>query len=77
MEDLDRQYDVICAVFGMPGPVANGKIAEMADIPAWGSLDEKELERLTSIPKVKMINDFVAVGYGVIGLKKCQIKVLN
>ena len=33
------------AVFGIPGPIQHGRVEHLLDVPYWGSLDEKELEK--------------------------------
>lgn len=40
----------------------------MIDIPHWGSIDSSELQMNLHIPNIKLINDFIAVSYGVIAL---------
>ena len=41
LKDFDHEID--CAVFGLPGPVINGAIDKMVDIPSWGSISEEEI----------------------------------
>eukprot|EP00823_Brevimastigomonas_motovehiculus_P006531 TRINITY_DN541_c0_g1_i1.p1 TRINITY_DN541_c0_g1~~TRINITY_DN541_c0_g1_i1.p1 ORF type:complete len:445 (-),score=107.47 TRINITY_DN541_c0_g1_i1:110-1444(-) len=55
------------AVLSMAGPVDNNWV-QLTNLPKWGKLDGKELSVLTRIPWFQLINDFVAVGYGVTAL---------
>lgn len=58
------------AVFGIPGPVENGK-AKSTNLP-W-AVDEKNLIKQTKIPTVKIINDLVSTAYDVPYLKPEEI----
>jgi len=54
------------ACFGVAGPVsdsANRQTAKVTNLP-W-QLDTQQLGTLTQIPRVYLINDFEAVGYGI------------
>ena len=50
------------ACFGIAGPVS-GRIARTTNLP-W-RLDADELQRELSIPRVRLINDFQSIGYGI------------
>ncbi|MDJ0619112.1 MAG: glucokinase [Calothrix sp. MO_192.B10] len=54
------------ACFGIAGPVVNNT-AKLTNI-AW-SLDGERLQSELGITQVSLINDFAAVGYGILGLK--------
>lgn len=40
----------------------------MINIPHWDVIDCSELQAQLNIPTIKLVNDFVGVGYGVIAL---------
>lgn len=50
------------ACLAVAGPVVEGKI-KFTNLP-W-QLDENELKQALKLPKVKLINDFQAIGYGI------------
>jgi glucokinase len=50
------------ACFGVAGPV-NGGRAKLTNLPWW--IDADEITEQCSIPKVRLINDFEAIGYGI------------
>jgi len=58
-----RQVDTAC--FGIAGPVVNNT-SELTNL-SW-SLSGDRLQRELGIPQVTLINDFAAVGYGILGL---------
>jgi glucokinase len=62
------------ACFGIAGPVANNT-SKLTNL-IW-SLAADRLERELSIQKVSLINDFVAVGYGVLGLAPEDLHTLQ
>ena len=49
---------------------AKGLVPLLIDVPQWGSISEREIERETGIEKVKLLNDFVANGYGIASLNE-------
>lgn len=53
------------ACFGIAGPVIHGT-SKLTNL-CW-KLDQVQLQRELHIPQVTLINDFAAVGYGVLGL---------
>ena len=59
-----------CAVFGIAGPVFGGCVSYQLNVSHWCPIREKDIEEQTGLPKVKMLNDFVANGYGMIDLKE-------
>ncbi|MFM7886708.1 MAG: glucokinase, partial [Pseudanabaena sp.] len=54
------------ACFGIAGPVRDHR-SQLTNL-GW-SFDSDRLATEFDIPKVRLINDFVAVGYGVLGLQ--------
>lgn len=62
------------ACMGVAGPVS-GRTAVTTNLP-W-QLDADELEFSLGIPKVKLINDFQAVGYGIEALQADDLAVLQ
>lgn len=62
------------ACFGVPGPVVNGRCGTV-NLP-W-VLDEAQLSRALAIPRVKLINDLEALGWGVLGLPAADLLVLQ
>lgn len=62
------------ACFAIAGPVVNNT-AKLTNLP-W-RLDAKRLEQDLGISRVSLINDFVAVGYGVLGLDDRDLHVLQ
>lgn len=56
---------------GICGPVSeDGSVDAMVCLMHWGRLEEKNIEKETGISKIKLINDFVANGYGIEGVLK-------
>ena len=62
------------ACFAIAGPVVNNT-AKLTNLP-W-SLDAKRLEQELGISSVSLINDFAAVGYGVLGLEASDLYTLQ
>ena len=62
------------ACFAIAGPVINNT-AKLTNL-VW-SLDTRRLEQELGISKVSLINDFVAVGYGVLGLGESDLETLQ
>lgn len=62
------------ACFAIAGPVVNdtSKLTNLG----W-SLETQRLSKALNIPRVRMINDFVAVGYGVLGLTTADLHTLQ
>jgi len=66
---------VDAACFGVAGPVVDDgekQRAGLTNLP-W-RLDSEHLSRKLGIPRVRLINDFQAVGYGVEGLQPSQLE---
>lgn len=62
------------ACFAIAGPIVNNT-AKLTNI-AW-VLDAKRLEQELGIAAVSLINDFAAVGYGVLGLEPADLHTLQ
>jgi glucokinase len=62
------------ACFGIAGPVVNNT-AKLTNI-AW-SLDRERLQSELGIAQVSLINDFAAVGYGILGLTPTDMCTLQ
>lgn len=62
------------ACFGVPGPV-HGARAKTTNLP-W-SIDARALERALGIPRVHLINDFQAAGYGIEALAPGDLVTLQ
>jgi glucokinase len=60
--------------FGVAGPVINGKV-HTTNLP-W-TLDEGELCRTISAPRVKLLNDLEAAAYGMLYLRPDELCSLN
>jgi glucokinase len=65
---------IAAACIGVAGPVADGS-AQVTNLP-WG-LQEKELRRRFSIPHLRLINDFSAIGYGLETLAPSDLLTLQ
>lgn len=64
------------ACFGVAGPVADGRV-ELTNIPHWAVIDERKLRTHLGTAKVSLINDMIAMGYGVMALPPERFLVLN
>jgi glucokinase len=66
-EQKDQQkFSPEKACFGIAGPVVNNT-SELTNL-SW-SLTSDRLEKELNIPQIELINDFAAIGYGILGLK--------
>lgn len=73
-----RQPPVRAACFGIAGPViatATGEHVKLTNLP-W-ILDSARLAQDFAIPKVRLINDFQAAGYGMEALTPADLAVLQ
>mmetsp|Transcript_15766 Transcript_15766/g.25689 ORF Transcript_15766/g.25689 Transcript_15766/m.25689 type:complete len:407 (-) Transcript_15766:173-1393(-) len=55
------------ACFAMAGPVAKNRV-RFTNLASWGEICGKRLERQLGIPTVRLVNDFVGAGYGLLTL---------
>ncbi|HEY9051481.1 MAG TPA: glucokinase, partial [Gammaproteobacteria bacterium] len=62
------------ACFGVAGPV-NGRNARTTNLP-W-TLNADQLETRFNIPRVRLINDFQSIGYGIEALHKNDLVTLQ
>lgn len=62
------------ACFAIAGPVQN-QTSRLSNL-AW-ILSEPDLSRDLHIPQVKLLNDFVAVGYGILILEDSDVEILQ
>jgi len=62
------------ACFGIAGPVVND--AAVLTNLSW-TLSSERLRKSLDIPRVKLINDFAAIGYGIAGLQDGQLATLQ
>jgi glucokinase len=76
IEFLNRIPDVTLRVacFGVPGAVVDRK-CKTTNLP-W-QLDESELETTLKVPRVKLLNDLQAGGFGMLHLEQSELSVLN
>jgi len=78
-EHLNGQWPCVC-VIAVAGPVVNNVAAQVTNVKHWEPIDGPKLSKNLKIDIVNVINDFVAVGYGVLGLNhkdEKEILVLN
>ena len=59
------------AAFGVAGPVQRGR-AKVTKLP-W-TVDEKRLAKHFSIPRVRVLNDFVAAALGILRLSRARLR---
>jgi len=71
-QETSAQASAAC--FGIAGPV-NGRNARTTNLP-W-QLNADDMQRDLNIDKIRFINDFQAVGYGIEALSEDDIVVLN
>lgn len=57
-------------MIGIAGPVFNGTLEFSNNINHWCPIKESDISEATGIENVKLMNDFVANGYGIIGLRE-------
>ncbi len=73
-QQLGEQVIPETACFGIAGPVSNN-ISELTNL-SW-CLEAKRLEQDLAIAQVSLINDFAAVGYGILGLTDKDLQTLQ
>jgi len=80
VEDFLRQLasPIDTACFGVAGPVTGNTSAQQAQVTnlPW-QLDTTSLSSTLNIPKVQLINDFQAIGYGIDGLTDADIRIIQ
>lgn len=73
-EKLQQEIKVKNACFGIAGPVVNNT-SELTNL-SW-SLTGDRLKKELSLERVDLINDFAAIGYGILGLDKDDLLTLQ
>lgn len=73
-ENLNQSLKVEKACFGIAGPVVNNS-SELTNL-SW-CLNGDRLRRDLSLSKVTLINDYAAIGYGILGLTSDDLYVLQ
>jgi glucokinase len=73
-QKLGQEITVKKACFGIAGPVVNNT-SELTNL-SW-SLSGDRLQQELSLDRVSLINDFAAIGYGILGLKKEDLYTLQ
>ncbi|MGF1486661.1 MAG: glucokinase [Prochloraceae cyanobacterium] len=72
--DESKESSVDKACFAIAGPVINNT-SKLTNIN-W-SLDSKRLSKELKIEKVSLINDFAAISYGILGIKKEELETIQ
>jgi glucokinase len=73
-QTLGQPISIETACFGLAGPVVNNS-SELTNLDWF--LEANRLERDLGIPQVNLINDFAAIGYGVLGLSPQDVHTLQ
>ena len=73
-QELGQSFSPQKACFAIAGPVVNhtSKVTNVG----W-TLEADRMSQVLAIPKISLINDFEAVGYGVLGLSESDLHVLQ
>jgi glucokinase len=66
----------VAACFAIAGPVQNNK-SKVTNVPRWGELNAHDMENKLGIKRIRLINDFAAVGYGISALQPQDIVALQ
>jgi glucokinase len=74
-EFLGQEYSPEKACFAVAGPVLNNK-CKLTNL-SWSELNGEELQNELNIPKISLINDFVAVGYNIVFDDKKELLTLQ
>jgi len=75
MQAIDEPISNIdTACFAVAGPIMNGQV-QLTNLP-WG-IDEKEVSKVFNIDKVRLLNDFRAVGYAIEALAPENVYLLQ
>lgn len=74
LDEADYSGEVRRACFGIAGPVVNNS-SQLTNL-SW-SLEGRRLADELTIESVTLINDFAAIGYGVLGLEAKDLHVLQ
>jgi glucokinase len=74
LEEANSSYSINAACFGVAGPVSNNE-ASVTNLP-W-IIKAQSIIDILHIPNVTLINDFVAVSYGVAMLESTDVEVIQ
>ena len=74
-QEINKEIKVKNGCFGIAGPVVNNT-SKLTNLN-WPELTGDRLEKELSLEKVSLINDFAAIGYGILGLKKDDLYTLQ
>jgi glucokinase len=66
----------VAACFAIAGPVQDDR-APVTNVPQWGELDARDMERKLGIKRIRLINDFAAIGYGIPALQPKDVVLLQ
>ncbi|MDJ0846306.1 glucokinase [Crocosphaera sp.] len=73
-QEVKAEINIQKGCFGIAGPVVNNT-SELTNL-SW-SLTGDRLAKELSLERVNLINDFAAIGYGILGLKKEDLHTLQ
>lgn len=76
--NLEKKKSIKAACFGIAGPIretARGQSVKVTNLP-W-EIHSQELKRYFKFPRLHLINDFQAIGYGIETLGKKDLVVLQ
>lgn len=74
--ELGEKPSVSVACFGIAGPIVD-RTCTTSNLAHWALIDADELQRTLNIPHVELINDFVAIGYGISQLPPSDLYTLQ
>ena len=74
-QKLQQEITAKNGCFGIAGPVVNNT-SKLTNLN-WPELTGDRLEKQISLERVDLINDFAAIGYGILGLKKDDLHTLQ
>ena len=74
-QELKEEINVKNGCFGIAGPVVNNT-SKLTNLK-WPALKGDRLEKQLSLERVTLINDFAAIGYGILGLEKNDLHTLQ
>ena len=74
--EVGQVIDVSVACFGIAGPIIN-RTCVTSNLGHWSIIAADELQIVLNIPHVELINDFVAIGYGIPQLTPSDLYTLQ
>ncbi|MEC4819889.1 MAG: glucokinase [Scytonema sp. PMC 1069.18] len=72
--NLDEELKPKKACFALAGPIEDHTICKKISNLDWSLLDARDLEQVLDIDQVSLLNDFEAIGYGILGLNVSDSK---